>query len=262
MPARGSRPTMGLRGGSLGCGMPCPQSLSIQNEEELDHHIEEASTSGNWTAYSSMRAYIREAHAMQKEMRSLVQNTALVKWKTPSWVPLEARPFVKANDPNVLAGVNMPRLADLPEEWAHWLWRYPKEASSRPGVRRTAQGVNLSSVRGLLLVMGHAPCRNGFICVRTVFFMRAAQLIAMLGLYRCLVDELRLTIAVVPGLTSAQPVDNVTVEDMARLFARDGVTIPQIGDAYEWGHTALITWSQGMDAARRTEAMSALQVAR
>ena len=199
---------------------------------------------------------------MQKEMRSPVQNTALVKWKTPSWVPPEARPFVKANDPTVLAGVNTPRLADSPEEWAHWLWRYPKEASLRPGVRRTAQGVNLSSVRGLLLVTGRAPRRNGFIRARTAFFTRAAQLIATPGLYRCLVDELRLTIAVVPGLTSAQPVNNVTVEDVARLFARDGVTIPQIGDAYEWGHTALITWSQGMDTAQRTEAMSALQVAR
>ena len=124
MPARGSRPMMGLRGGSMGRGMPRPLSLSIQNKEELDRRIEEASTSGNWMAYSSMCAYIREAHAMQKEMRSPVQNTALVKWKTPSWVLPEARLFVKANDLNVLAGVNMPRLADSPEEWAHWLWRY------------------------------------------------------------------------------------------------------------------------------------------
>ena len=125
---------MGLRGGSLGRGMPHPQSLPIQSEEELDRCIKEASTSGNWMAYSSMCAYIREAHALQKEMRSPVQNMALVKWKTPSWVLPEARPFVKANGLNVLAGVNTPCLVDLPEEWAHWLWRYPKEASSRPGV--------------------------------------------------------------------------------------------------------------------------------
>ena len=167
----------------MGCGMPCPLSLSIQNEEELDCRIEEASTSGNWTVYSSMCAYIREAHAMQKEMRSPVQNMALVKWKTPSWVPPEARPFVKANNLNVLARVNTPHLADSPEEWAHWLWRYPKEASSRPGVQRTAQGVNLLSVRGLLLVMGRAPHGNGFIHARTAFFTRAAQLVATLGLY-------------------------------------------------------------------------------
>ena len=75
---------MGLRKGSLGRGMPCPQSLPMQSEE-LDHRIKEASTSENWMAYSSMHAYIREAHALQKEMRSPVQNMALVKWKTPSW---------------------------------------------------------------------------------------------------------------------------------------------------------------------------------
>ena len=59
---------MGLQGGSLGCGMPHPQTLLIQNEEELDHCIEEVSTSGNWMVYSSMCAYIQEAHALQKEM--------------------------------------------------------------------------------------------------------------------------------------------------------------------------------------------------
>ena len=68
-------------------------------------------------------------------------------------------------------------------------------------------------------------------------------------------------IAVVLGVMSAQAADNIIVEDVARLFAGDGVTIPQIGDAYEWGHMALITWSQGTDAARRMEAMSALQMA-
>ena len=67
VPAQGGRPMMGLQGGSLGRGMPRPHSLPIQSEE-LDRRIKEASTSGNWTAYSSMRAYIREAHALQKEM--------------------------------------------------------------------------------------------------------------------------------------------------------------------------------------------------
>ena len=123
------------------------------------------------------------------------------------------------------------------------------------------QGVNLSSVRGLLLVTGCAPHGNGLICTRTTFFTRAAQLITMPGLYQHLVDELHLTIAMVPGLTTAQAADNVMVEDMACLFAKDGVTIPQVGDAYEWGHMALIGWSQGTDAAWRMEAMSALQVA-
>ena len=61
----------------------------------------------------------------------------------------------------------------------------------------------------------------------------------------------------VPGLMTAQAANNVTVEDVGHLFARDGLTIPQVGDTYEWGHMGLIGWSQGMDATQRTEAMLA-----
>jgi len=42
-----------------------------------------------------------------------------------------------------------------------------------------------------------------------------------------------------PCITLAQLLDNVTVEDMARLFTGDGITIPQISDAFEWGQMAL-----------------------
>jgi len=44
--------------------------------------------------------------------------------------------------------------------------------------------------------------------------------------------------------------DNITVEDVVRLFAGDGITIPQISDAFEWGQTALAGWSTGSDASR------------
>ena len=37
--------------------------------------------------------------------------------------------------------------------------------------------------QGLIVGAGCAPCGNGLICVRTAFFMRAAHLITMLGLY-------------------------------------------------------------------------------
>jgi len=57
-----------------------------------------------------------------------------------------------------------------------------------------------------------------------------------LGLYQHLVDVLHLTIATMPCVTPAQLSDNITVKDVARLFARDGITIPQISDAFEWGH--------------------------
>jgi hypothetical protein len=84
-----------------------------------------------------------------------MQNAALLKWKTLGWVPIEARLPVR--------GVNMPRLMDPAEDWARWMWRYPREAEARPGIRRGRDGMSLSSIRGLLLVMGHAPHRVGVI---------------------------------------------------------------------------------------------------
>ena len=59
-------------------------------------------------------------------------------------------------------------------------------------------------------------------------------------------------------MSVAQMTDNVTVEDVARVLAADGVTIPQARDAHEWGLNTLNLWSQVTDANRRTEAMQAL----
>jgi len=85
-----------------------------------------------------------------------------------------------------------------------------------------------------------------------------AQLISTPGLYRHLVDDLHLTIAMTPCITPAQMSDNITVEDVVRLFAGDGITIPQISDVFKWGQMALAGWSVGSDASRQMEAMQAM----
>jgi len=61
-----------------------------------------------------------------------------------------------------------------------------------------------------------------------------------------------------PHITPAQMLDNITVEDVVRLFTGDGITIPQISNAFEWGQMALAGWSVGSDASRQTEAMQAM----
>jgi len=101
---------------------------------------------------------------------------------------------------------------------------------------------------------------HGVIAHRTwsAFLICMAQLISTPGLYRRLIDNLHLTIATTPRVTLAQMSDNITVEDMVRLFAGDGITIPQTSDTFEWGQTALAGWSAGSDASRRTEAMQAM----
>jgi hypothetical protein len=93
-----------------------------------------------------------------------MQNAALLKWKTPGWEPIEACLPVRGSDQNAPAGVNTPRLMDPAEDWARWMWRYPREAEMCPGIHRGRDGMSLSSIRGLLLVTGSAPRGVGVIC--------------------------------------------------------------------------------------------------
>jgi hypothetical protein len=91
-----------------------------------------------------------------------------------------------------------------------------------------------------------------------MFMTRAAELMATPGRYRWLVEERRMTITAIPRITMAQPSENITVEDVAAMFAADGVTIAQVSDTFEWGRLMLLNLSNGIDASRRTEAMQAL----
>jgi len=85
-----------------------------------------------------------------------------------------------------------------------------------------------------------------------------AQLILTPGLFQHLIDKLCLTVAMTPCITQAQMSDNTTVENVVRLFTGDGITIPQISNAFKWGQMALAGWSMGSDASRWTEAMQAM----
>jgi hypothetical protein len=138
------------------------------------------------------------------------------------------------------------------------MWRYPREVEMRPGIRRGRDGMSLSSIRGLLLVTRRAPRGTGVLRERNTFMMRAVELMATPGRCRRMVEEMRLTIAAILRATMAQLSENVTIEDIARLFVADGMTILQIVDAYEWGCSMLLNLVSGVDASRRTEAISAL----
>jgi hypothetical protein len=106
------------------------------------------------------------------------------------------------------------------------MWRYHRKAETHPGIQRGRDGMSLSSIRGLLLVMRHAPHGTGVLHERNAFMMRAAELMATPGRYRRMAKEMRLTITAIPRVTIAQSSENIMIEDMARLFAVDGVTIP------------------------------------
>jgi len=82
----------------------------------LDQYITAAHIPGSWAAYSNMHAYVQEAHILQKEAWSPMQNSALTKWKTPSWVPADMRPLTKQSNPNTPLRVNTPQSTDPPED--------------------------------------------------------------------------------------------------------------------------------------------------
>jgi hypothetical protein len=257
-PAPQPRLTQVRRGGFGGHSTPRLLPLVISSAEELEQHLEAANIQGNELALTCMRAYIWDTQNILRENRSPMQNAALLKWKTLGWVLIEARPPVRGGEQNAPAGVNTPRLTDPAEDWMRWMWRYPREAEMRPGICRGRDGMSLSSIRGLLLVMGHAPCGVEVIHERNMFMTRAAKLMATPGRYRRLVEERRMTIVAIPRITMAQPSENVMVEDVVAMFAADEVTITQVSDAFKWGRSMLLNLSNSIDASRRAEAMQAL----
>jgi len=80
---------------------------------------------------------------------------ALVKWKTPDWVPAEARPLTRQSNPNTLVRINTPQTPDpRPNQRSgqDGCGDIPGEAAMHPGILKAQYGINLSSIRGLLLV--------------------------------------------------------------------------------------------------------------
>ena len=193
-PAPRGRPTVSMWGG-FGFRLSRELPLMITSMAQLDNYIEAANRHGDMTAVARMCAYVREAQLMSREERSPLQEAALMKWRIPDWVPAEGRSSAKAGDPNAPAGVNTPRMMDLPEEWARWMWRYPRELTTRPGIRHVRDGISLSSVRGMQMALGRAPRGASVQHARHTFILRLAELLATRGMYRQLVDQLCLNIA-------------------------------------------------------------------
>jgi len=71
--------------------MPWASILNIRTEGKLNQYIAMAHIMRSWAVYANMCAYVQEAHLLAKEAQSRMQNAAVVKWKTPNWVPAEAR---------------------------------------------------------------------------------------------------------------------------------------------------------------------------
>jgi hypothetical protein len=86
-----------VRGFGVHPMMEC--TLVITSLEELDQYIEAANRPGDELVLTQMHAYVREAHQRCREERSPIMEAALLKWKTPDWVPPKARLPAKAGTP-------------------------------------------------------------------------------------------------------------------------------------------------------------------
>jgi hypothetical protein len=155
-PAPPSHPMVSMRGGLTGRVMPRHPPLVLRSMEELEQHLESANTPGNELALVRMCAYVRDAQSTPRDARSPVQSAALLKWKTPSWVPAESRPPTKSGNPNAPAGVNTPRLTDPPEEWAQMDVEISKGGRSAPW-DSSRKGWNLP-VLDKRTTVGHGAC--------------------------------------------------------------------------------------------------------
>ena len=93
------------------------------------------------------------------------------------------------------------------------------------------------------MAVGRAPQSASVQHARHMFILRLAELLVTHRMYRQLVDQLHLTIASMSQMSITQTMDNVTMEDVTRVLAVDGVTIPQARDAHKWGLNTLNLWS-------------------
>jgi hypothetical protein len=111
-------------------------------------------------AVMSMRIFAREAHAAGTN-RSPLQSLGLTRWRLPEWVPSDQQSLWATTRPADPSWMEMLRQDAPMEEWARWLWRYPQNLVSKPGIVHDPSSISLASIRGYLLVTGRAPHGEG-----------------------------------------------------------------------------------------------------
>jgi hypothetical protein len=156
--------------------------------------------------------------------------------------------------------MEMPR-QDVPvEEWAQWLWRYPQDLLSKPGITHDPSGISLASIRGYLLITGRVPHGEGHQRGQAVFIMRAIELALTPGLYRRTLASLDLTVAIGRSMDRyTNLTENTSVNNVVRFYAQQGISIDEVVDAHVWAERQLRHYSQDDDNARRAEAHLVLQ---
>jgi hypothetical protein len=132
--------------------------------------------------------------------------------------------------------LDMPKLRDQPEVWAMWIDQHldkcPRGIVVTPDSR-----VSMRGICGMQLIKQCNPCPEVAEQQQTQYLFLAAQLFVSLSVYWHALQRLRLT--VVPGPTwtpYAGSIANLTIDDLVRFFATQGVDEEQADDAFEYAY--------------------------
>ncbi|KAE9397191.1 hypothetical protein BT96DRAFT_941129 [Gymnopus androsaceus JB14] len=146
---------------------------------------------------------------------------------TSSIQALSSKTSISRRRPGGQTGLKNPAKSDPPEAWARYYHVHPNMMP--PGiVCDSSNHISLRSVRGHLLVHNQAPkLPQGMIALeRNCFLLLLVELFATPGLYASLIMSTGATVA--PEITvSTFPDDtrNTTLEDVARFYASQGITV-------------------------------------
>ena len=263
-------------------GLPPPRGMAPRahprvpqweprNIDDVASKIREAQIPGNQTGYLQMKGFAAASHKTSADLRNEMQWKAVRDWANPIWVSPELRnihreEYARRPPPSTkfkLPALKMPKVTDSPEEWAEWLLRNGHGINARPGIGRTEGGINLRTVRGMLLVNRRAPLRvkgEPERNTRAQFTHVLIELMATRNGYRDAVTRLELNIAQDerPGRFEGA-IANVTEDDVVRFLAEHGVSFDQMADGWLYATGWLRDSAAGFHAMEIAERMARVE---
>jgi hypothetical protein len=132
--------------------------------------------------------------------------------------------------------LNMPMLWDGPKMWAMWIDQHPDKCP-RGIVVMPDSRISMHGIHGMQLIKRRNPRPEAAEQQQTQYVFLATQLFTSPSAYWHALRQLHLT--VVPGRSwtpYAGSIANLTIDDLMRFFAAQGVTEEQADDVFEYAY--------------------------
>jgi hypothetical protein len=249
-------------------------------EKQWIRLVRNCGTPGNMGAIRKAQFTVTQARTTPAELRTDVQRMAIREWRYPEWVPAEARHITRPpnTQPRPTGGTRQPDMDSSPEEWALWLAAHP--TSCPPGIVMKWDGtLSLRELRGLILIGRLSPPKNkkpkgskGDAAEptserqRSAYKLTAAGLFGVPGQYAALIESMGCTIVDREGSQSRYTgsFHNLTVNDLTKFYASQGVTLQEADDLYafasNWLDAAVMHRPADADTIQSLREAAALQV--